>query len=418
MSYSFDTDLNEFDPDSNYFDQYVSENHIFSTFDSVDDFYVKNASLMNDPKFISIFCQNIRSINANLDDFLLLFNENLMPDCFIFCETWHDGNQPILIPGFKGFHTVRHLRRGGGISIFVKNSLHTEVIEELCFTNETIEINTVKISNNVSHIFMCGIYRPHSGTIENFSNAVENILENRLLNNCNTVLLGDLNINLASNGGEADCFVNMMRAHHFLQTISDITHPATNHSAPSLLDHIWINAITNFNSGLIRSGITDHHTTFIHLPFNCRSDNSEKIKLLFRDCSDENKIIFENKLRDFHWENIKSVNPDLFVQFFLSNLNQIYQDSFPLKTKYVTQKYFNNPWHNKDVKKLSNARRNYHKLYLLKLVSWDQYAAFRNKITNLIRKCKEKYYAETFSRNFGNAKKNLGNYKRIMQWEY
>ena len=204
-------------------------------------------------------------------------------------------------------------------------------------------------------------------------------------------MLGDLNINLPANGGGADCFVDMMSAHHFLQTISDVTHPATNHSAPSLLDHIWINTITNFNSGLIRSGITDHYTTFINIPFNSRSDKSEKVKIMFRDCSNENQIIFENKLRDFHWENIKSDNPELFVQNFSSNLNQIYQDSFPLKTKYVTQKYFNNPWHNKDVKKLSNARKNYHKLFLLNLVSWDQYTAFRNKITNRIRKYKEKY---------------------------
>ena len=76
--------LSDYDPDTNYFDSYISENHVFSSYDSINDFISGNQALCNGSNFISIFNQNIRSFNANLDDFLLLFDENSFPDCFIF----------------------------------------------------------------------------------------------------------------------------------------------------------------------------------------------------------------------------------------------------------------------------------------------------------------------------------------------
>ena len=221
---------------------------------------------------------------------------------------------------------------------------------------------------------------------------------------------GDFNIDISSNGRGADCFLDMMRSHHFIQTISDITRPSLNSSTGSLLDHLWINNISNFNSGIIKSGITDHHTTFILLPFSCKTNVNEKIKISFRDCSPENQANFELKIREFNWNILKTDNPESYMQKFILTLNLLYKESFPLKTKYITQRYFKNPWHNKEVKKISEARKKYHQLFLLNLVSREQYTTFRNKITNLIRKYKEKYYLESFTRNYGNTKKNMGNY--------
>ena len=405
--------LNEYDPDINYFDMHISENHVFSTYDSVDGLTSSNPALFNDPNFISIFNQNIRSFNANLDDFLLLFDENSLPDCFIFSETWHDGYEPILIPNYTGFHTVRQIRRSGGVSIYVKNSFNSELINKLSYVNDTIEICTVKVSNENSSIFICGVYRPHSGTIENFSLSLENILENQIFNSADCLVGGDFNIDISSNGRGADCFLDMMRSHHYIQTISDITRPGLNSSTGSLLDHLWINNVSNFNSGIIKSGITDHYTTFILLPFRCITNVNEKIKISFRDCSPENQANFELKIREFNWNIIKTDNPESYMQKFISTLNLLYQESFPLKTKYITQRYFKNPWHNKEVKKISDARKKYHQLFLLNLVSREQYTTFRNKVTNLIRKYKEKYYLESFTRNYGNTKKTWETIKEL-----
>ena len=161
MSDLSDDFLNEYDPETNYFESHISENHVFSSFDSSDIFITSYQALLKDSNFIPIFNQNIRSFNANLDDFLLLFDGNSFPDCFIFSETWHDGYEPILIPNYTGFHTVRQLRRSGGVSVFVKNSINSELINELSYVNESMETCTVKISNENSCIFICAVYRPH-----------------------------------------------------------------------------------------------------------------------------------------------------------------------------------------------------------------------------------------------------------------
>ena len=110
---------------------------------------------------------------------------------------------------------------------------------------------------------------------------------------------------------------------------------------------------------------------------------------------------------------IKNDDPEIYFRNFLQKLNEIFQESYPIKTKFVTPKYFNNPWYTKDVKKLSEARIKYHKLHLLGLVTREQYSTFRNRVTNLIRKYKEKYYSESFKRSFNNVKKHgkqLGKY--------
>ena len=54
MSDLFDY-LNEYDPDTNYFDSHLSMNHVFSSYDSVEDFTSGNQALLNDCNFISIF---------------------------------------------------------------------------------------------------------------------------------------------------------------------------------------------------------------------------------------------------------------------------------------------------------------------------------------------------------------------------
>ena len=76
-----------------------------------------------------------------------------------------------------------------------------------------------------------------------------------------------------------------------------------------------------------------------------------------------------------------------------------------MKSKLVSHKYFKNPWYTNEVKKLSDARNSYHKLFQAKLVTKAENSLFRNKITNLLRKIKVNFYHNSFARNSGNIKK-------------
>ena len=394
----------DFDPDLNYYDNTINQNHSCSSFDSIDSFlHASNKPFDNNNK-IMIFSQNIRSLNRNLDNFLTMFQSDSTPDVFVFTETWHDINCPVIIPGYIGYHTTRN-GRSGGVSVFVKKQFSSCQIDEFSYANQAIEICTVKIFNNISKLYICGIYRPHSDTIDNFSLELESILNENQLSNNSCVYAGDFNANLMSDDGDVYRFVDMMRSHHFLQVITDVTHPGIiGHSNSSLIDHVWLNSLCNYSSGVIKTGITDHHTTFIDLPFISHKSNSKKIEIKFRDCSTSNQQLFEFNLQSFDWESIKSNDVNTYTNNFISTVNNIYQTSFPIKTKFVTEKYFSNPWYTADVKKLSEARKSFYGLLLENLVTNAEYSNFRNKVTSLIRKCKQLYFERCFSRNIGNIK--------------
>ena len=186
--------LNDYDPDVNYF-EIISGNHPFSSFDSIDEFFSENPISLTDKNFLSIICQNIRSMNCNLNKLLCIFDENNMPDVFILSETWYDGFSPTVIPGYVGYHSVRS-GRSGGVSVYVKHQIPSSKIDQQSFANEFLEICTIKITFDAKNLFICGIYRPHSGTIDGFTAALENSLTSNVFANAECIIAGDFNANL------------------------------------------------------------------------------------------------------------------------------------------------------------------------------------------------------------------------------
>ena len=130
----------------------------------------------------------------------------------------------------------------------------------------------------------------------------------------------------------------MMQSHHYLQTITDITRPETARSAPSLIDHIWTNQICSHNSGVIKTGITDHHTLFLQIPFSLNKTNLSKIKITFRDYSDEYQASFSRNISNYDWSQIKNDDVNIYTENFYAALNDLFQKSFPLQTKMVTNR--------------------------------------------------------------------------------
>ena len=198
-----------------------------------------------------------------------------------------------------------------------------------------------------------------------------------------------------------------------LQVISGITHPGDNHRSPSCIDHIWTNDLGGYNCGVVETGITDHFTCYYKFSFCSNKSNSNKIKIQFREHNDDSKLLFEAKMRQFNWNSIESENINSFFLNFTSAVNKLYTECFPLKIKFVTIKYFQNPWYNSTVKKLSDARVQYFSLYKQGLVSHAENTSYRNRVTALIRKHKEQYFTNLFTRNMNNVKETWKNIKLL-----
>ena len=144
---------------------------------------------------------NIRSTRKNFDNLKALITSlPSQPDVIAVSETWLSNTTSFLyeLEGYSSYHVVRTAREHGGVSIYVHNTHQSELIQDLSFVNDTIEICTVKVSLSSHTLTVSAVYRPHTKyeDIDNFVDQMCTILNNDNHKNMKSVLLGDFNMNL------------------------------------------------------------------------------------------------------------------------------------------------------------------------------------------------------------------------------
>ena len=127
-------------------------------------------------KSFSVLHLNIRSMSKNFKS----FREFLDSLCFTFSavclsETWcqpHETSNPNLqIPRYVSFHQARKNRRGGGLCIFLLESLSYKVRDDLAVNSSAIKCLCDEVFNKNSKSIVLNLaYRPPNGN----SNEPEN----------------------------------------------------------------------------------------------------------------------------------------------------------------------------------------------------------------------------------------------------
>ena len=134
---------------------------------SLNDLGNKNSVSAN---FISIVHLNIRSLRKNMENFKIFLN-SISHDFDIICltETWcKEENIPqFLLPNYKAIHQVRYNqdKSGGGICIFVKNSMNCIKNEKFSRNDANCESLCIEIESKClkNKIIVNTIYRPPNG---------------------------------------------------------------------------------------------------------------------------------------------------------------------------------------------------------------------------------------------------------------
>ena len=70
---------------------------------------------------------------------------------------------------YTGRHTLRVSGRSGGISVFCANSINEILVRDLTISDDVIESLCVSVKYDNAILYILAIYRPHSGTISDFS---------------------------------------------------------------------------------------------------------------------------------------------------------------------------------------------------------------------------------------------------------
>lgn len=392
------------DPDLNYFSEVNSQDG--SNYLTVEEY--NKLCLENFKKQFKIVGYNIRSFNANFSSFQSIFSSKNQVELFSLSETWFKPHNISQIPGYNSYHTLRNiLTRSGGVSIFVKNTIESIQLKEISFSNSNIEICSAKVKCDKIFLYVLAIYRPHSGSVEGFQNSLEEILGNQMLRNKSCILLGDLNVNLL-NGNDPDVsnLISCLRAYHFLPVITKPTRFSDHTNSATLLDHIWINSFHRYNSGIIMSDLTDHLPTFLNI-FSASniSDSKEKIEIKFRLFNNESKTKFSDDLLAFDWNSIRTSDMESYMSGFINKLNEIFCNCFPLKSKFVSERNYFNPWVTPRIRTLIKLKSNMFKWYRMGLMGKTDNNSIKNKIKTLVDQAKELYYENLFRVNSGDLSK-------------
>ena len=189
---------NDQDPDVNFYQTQIS---------SLDtSFYIPNEVKENlenfQQKSFSVLYLNIRSVSKIFES----FREFLDSLCFSFsaiclsktwCQPHETSNSNLQIPGYVSLHQSRKNRRGGGLCIFLLESLSYKVRDDLAVNFSAIECLCVEVFNKNSKSIVLNLtYRPPNGHLNEPENHFENILSKRKITNRELVLVGDFNINV------------------------------------------------------------------------------------------------------------------------------------------------------------------------------------------------------------------------------
>ena len=369
--------------------------------------------------YFSILNANIRGMATNLDK-LKLFIEDLdytFPIIGI-TETWLKSHNVDchFINGYSHEYDIRSNRAGGGVSLFVANSLmytrRKDIQLNSIFNSIILDIDKSDI-NSTRNVSVIIVYRPPNTDSTIFIKDMEKMFTILTSENRDIFMIGEFNYDTFKtsiyqfNSIDSENFTNILAGFNMFKLI----HKPTRIKPPSatLLDNIYTNiqiTIDSCKSGILTSNISDHF--FVFGIFDDMKINQTKNVFKTRYFTEKNISKFAKILSNKTWENLYQYNNaqdsfTLFYKFFLNNFEYI----FPEKS--VELKYKNRHlWMPKSL--LKSIKQN-HILYKLSINTPTEankltYKTYNNKLNAIKRKAERDYFSNQLEINKSDMKKS------------
>lgn len=359
----------------------------------------------------TFFHVNIRSLSKNGDsllDFISSYSGEF--DAYILSEIWTTNIEFYnnLIPGYSFHYLLPASSRAGGVAIYCKDSIPITPRMDIQVVNDNFELLCVELNiPNFNKITVCCIYRHPGSSVTEFTSMLIDKLS-MLSTNQYCILVGDINIDLKhyTTCNSTKMYVDELVSRNFLPLVSLPTRITAN--TATIIDHVFINNLNDqkIKTGLIATDISDHLANFVFFLKPTRTSPSERPKI--RIYSQYNFDIFYSKLYNTSWEPVFSLqDPNKAYDFFYHTFYKIFDESFPLviaSRKWAKQKSWLTP-----ALKISVARKS--QLYKIWINNKNfenerTYKNYSNKLKQLIRMAKRKYFTKLFSER-SNSIKNI-----------
>ena len=380
----------------------------YSVLDFNTKFTPRPVNSLNHNKIL-ILNFNIRSFNSNVDEFSVFLDELIFkPHIIVLSETWFSNTNKGDISGYTGFHSCR-ISRGGGISVYISNSLHTKNV--LCSIDSSPEVETVHINvtfneteKNTS-LDIIGVYRPPEPShIDSFIDKLD-LLLNSLDANKNIILAGDLNVCVLRQDSASNKLLDLMRSYSLIPHMIIPTRPNPLGN-DTLIDQIWTNFSSDLEAGVFNdTKITDHCINFAFLPVETKT---KAIKIKFRDHSEMciNELI--DKLTNFSlFFPLLTANKNYNEKFdlFVDEIERIYKKCCPIKTKTLSETKIKKPWINHKIVLMIKRKHYLFQRYKNGALSYYEFQQYQKSLSKIIKKAKISYYKNKYNSCKGDSSK-------------
>lgn len=342
---------------------------------------------------------NIRSCRKNFNQFLAYFcNFLTFFSCIILTETWltADLDNVFSLSGFY-CHNLYRNGLGGGIKLYVKNSIQSRILNEFTFINDLFEILSVELLFGNRKAVLTSVYHPPTSSIIRNNDFIESLafhLGLLVQMKLPLIVAGDMNINLLNphNNIHVNTFVNSLFELGLSPLINIPTKVNIGNAITrfSILDHIWMSGELRCDkSFVIPVGITDHFPVGVTVKFPFRNVLTN-ITQNVRPLRERGKTTFRILLSNIQLNVLQDFNST--YNDYLSKLFEYYNAAFPVHMRTNKPKQ-QAPWMTPRLRECIRKKAKLYKLYLKGRITRGEYTLYKNRLTSLLRRVKRLHYS-------------------------
>ena len=357
---------------------------------------------------LNILYTNIRSLKNHFNELILLLEKykeekNLTFDLIALSETWVNKEQLSLfrLEGYRSFIQPRlDGRRSGGVAWFAQKDLKITDCKPIPIkTGNALKLTlpTSGLRSNNTTINL--IYRDCTSSKQTFVTELERLLETE---KHETLILGDININILNNQEAAD-YLDVIEASGLKSEMNEPTRET------ACLDHVMVRGQSFVTcTKILEETITDH--AVIHISLTSQDNNFQKL--------DNNRKYYITNNKQFQ-QNIKKQNwcwtadQTTSVNRLFERLTETVQRCQQKATRVITFRSdkkgkSRQPWITPALMKLTSDKAAAYKLLMQNRDSSEFKENFKH-ISKLVkyeaRKEKVKYYSNLLNKNVDNPKR-------------
>lgn len=307
-------------------------------------------------------------------------------------ETWLNStidDCEVNIDGYEILRKDRNDRRGGGVAIYVRNSINYKLRSDLMVDN--LEMLVIEISKPKSKSFLINTwYRPPDtplGVLEDF----EKCLQIMDLENLEIISTGDFNCDWLCKHENIQTrkLSEITETLQFEQIIKESTRITENSS--TLIDLLFSNRPNNIiKSGVDHVGISDHSLIYVHRKISIPHNKPKVIRT--RQYKHYNAENFRHDLGVIFQEQLDMSDPNILWNDWKTKFLAIADAHAPLVTRKVRSEYA--PWLTNEIKNKIYLRDSLKKRAVKTGSSrtHEEYKKTRNEVNKLVKNTKANYF--------------------------